>query len=129
MDTGTLYQLKNTINRAAVLNVPLDNMKATKDLLLVVFHAHIAAASEAILCRQRIESMSQLADSVVAWYVMLEKGSSVSTSSNGVLVYACDLLILGLLWMGFQDAMREGDDILEVPITRVQNNRKKKLHQ
>ena len=64
MDKGTLYQLKNTTNHTAVPNNPSDNMKATEDFLLVVVHAHIAAASEAILCRQRIESVSQLADSV-----------------------------------------------------------------
>ena len=53
--------------------------------------------------------MSQLADFVVASFITLEKGSTVSKSSNGVLVYACDLLTLGLLWMGFHDAIREGD--------------------
>lgn len=109
MDKGTLYQLKNTINRTAVPTDPSDNMKAAEDFLLVVLHAHITAASEAILKRQRIESVSQLADSVAASFITLEKGSTVGKSSDGVLVYACDLLTLGLLWMGFHDAIREGD--------------------
>ncbi len=109
MEKGTLYQLKATINRTSVPIDPSDNMKAAEDFLLVVLHAHITAASQAILSYTNIESVSALADSIVASYVRLQRGSAESACSDGVFVYACDVLSLGLLWMGFHDAIREGD--------------------
>ena len=90
-------------------NDPADNMKAAEDFLLVVLHAHIMAASETILSCANIDSVSALADSILASYVNLQLGSTGSSCSDGVFVYACDVLSLGLLWMGFHDAIQEGD--------------------
>ena len=109
MEKGTLYQLKTAINRTSVPNDPSDNMKAAEDFLLVVLHAHITAASQAILSFSNISSVSALANSIVASYVMLDRSSPRHACSDEVFVYACDVLSLGLLWMGFHDAIREGD--------------------
>ena len=97
MDKGTLYQLKNVTKRAA------------EDFLLVVLHAHIITASEKILQEKNITSVAELADSVVAESTLFQPGNNVSELSDGVFVYACDVLTLGLLWMGFHDATKEGD--------------------
>ena len=42
-------------------------------------------------------------------FTLLQPGNNVSELSDGVFVYACDVLTLGLLWMGFHDATQEGD--------------------
>ena len=126
MDKGTLYQLKNTIHRTSVPSDPSSNMKAAEDFLLLVLHAHITAASEAVCNNDGFESVFHLADSVVESYARLKGTLNASTSTDSVFVYACDLLTLGLLWMGFHDAIREGDGdsnvVLEVFIASVQNN-------
>ena len=109
MDKGTLHQMKVAIKRSSVPNDPADNMKAAEDFLLVVLRAHIMAASETILSCANIDSISALADSILASYVNLQLGSTASSCSDGVFVYACDVLSMGLLWMGFHDAIREGD--------------------
>lgn len=51
----------------------------------------------------------------------LNIGKPTNTSTDEVYLYACDLLTLGLLWMCFHDAIREGDDLLEVFITCIQD--------
>ena len=59
---------------------------------------------------------------------MLNKSSCVSKVPMGYLCYACDLLTLALLWMGFHDAIQEGDEERVMTywnINRVQNNGKK----
>ena len=109
MDKGTLHQMKVAIKHSSVPNDPANNMKAAEDFLLVVLHAHIMAASETIISCTNIDSVSALADSILASYVNLQLGSTGSSCSDGVFVYTCDVLSLGLLWMGFHDAIREGD--------------------
>ena len=109
MDKGTLYQLKNVTNRTSVPNDPAENMRAAEDFLLVVLHAHIITASEKILQEKNITSVAELADSVVAESTLFQPGNNVSELSDGVFVYACDVLTLGLLWMGFHDVTKEGD--------------------
>ncbi len=111
-DKGTLYQLKNIINRTSVPNDPADNMKAAEDFMLLVLHAHIIAACKELLGKNDIQSVSQLAEKVIECYVRLEGNSD---EDDQVLVYASDLLTLGLLWWGYHDAVREGDG------TRIQN--------
>lgn len=85
MDKGTLYQLKNTINRTSVPADPAANMKAAEDFDEVI-QALIIAASKDIIAQQDIESLSQLADSVVSSYFLLERDESRSTRSDGVCV-------------------------------------------
>ena len=89
MDKGTLYQLKNTINCTSVPSYQADNIKAVEDFLLVVMHAHIIAACEAVLKERSINSVSELAKFVVAAFTMLQKGNTVSKTSDGVFVYIC----------------------------------------
>lgn len=109
MDKGTLYQLKNVINRTSVPNDPADNMRAAEDFLLVILHAHVIAACERVLESKNFTSVATLADAVVASFTLLEPDNNVSELSDGVFVYACDILTLGLLWLGFYDSTKEGD--------------------
>lgn len=110
LDKGTLCQLKHLINRTSVPSDPDHNMKAAEDFLTVVLHAHIIAACDVILQQNKFVSVSELADSLLASYSKLDiGGGNVMKNVDGVHLYACDLLTLGLLWMGFHDAIREGD--------------------
>lgn len=69
VEKGTLYQLKNLINRTAVPTEPDTNLKAAEDFLLVVLHAHIVAAAEVILSQQSISSVGKLAEEIVNKYL------------------------------------------------------------
>lgn len=53
MDKGTMYQLKNLINRSLPSD-PSDNVKAAEDFLLLLVHAHvlISSCSFAVLSNQ-----------------------------------------------------------------------------
>ena len=84
-------------------------MKAAEDFLLVVLHAHIIAASEEILSEIPITSVDELSHSVLDSFVNLRLGDDEVNTDDGVLIYARELLTLGLFWMGFHDAIREGD--------------------
>ena len=48
-ESGTLYQIRNLLHRTAVPIDPGKNMKAAKDYLLLVLHAHVVATAERLL--------------------------------------------------------------------------------
>ena len=47
-ELGTMYQLRNKINRTSVTKHPEKNVKASEDFLALVLHAHVIAAAKAI---------------------------------------------------------------------------------
>ncbi len=47
-DGGTLYQLKNLINRRNVIKKPMDNLDACEDSIVLVTEAHILSAAMTI---------------------------------------------------------------------------------
>ena len=121
-EKGTLYQLKTLINRTSVPHSPDDNMKVAEDFLLVVLHAHVIAAAETLLKdnNNNEDSVHQLSTKIVSKFVNIWKNSgnrssdnesdeTSDASSNGIFVYASSILTLGLLWMAFYDAIKEGD--------------------
>jgi len=57
VEKGTLYQLKNLINRTAVPTEPDTNLKAAEDFLLAVLHAHIFAAAQTVLSLKTTSSV------------------------------------------------------------------------
>jgi len=109
MDKGTMYQLKNLINRS----VPSDpsNVKAVKAFLLLLIHVHIIAAAHIPYSMINSTSVSYLAKSPVATYLRLPLFDAKTSSviQDGVHAYALDFLSLGLLWVAFRDAIKEGD--------------------
>ena len=56
MDGGTLYQLRNLVNRRNVVNVPKNNVAACEEFFLLVVEAHILAAAMSVF------SMANLTD-------------------------------------------------------------------
>ena len=111
MDKGTMYQLRNLINRS-VPSDPSDNVKAAEDFLLLLVHAHVLAAARCLYSLNNTTSVAYLAKSVVATYLRLPQLDASTTSSaipDGVHAYALDFLSLGCLWAAFHDAIKEGD--------------------
>jgi len=175
LEKGTLYQLKNLINRTAVPTEPDTNLKVAEDFFLVVLHAHIVAAAEAVLALRSIASVEELAKKVVNTFLNItipspdelrhtsqsgkstrsqsvvnsstlmvkpltnhhessvastvssqntctqkrtsqsgtNKGKnqhqSQSSNHDGICLYAREVLSLGLIWLEFHDAVKEGD--------------------
>lgn len=104
-----MYQLKNLINRS-VPSDPSDNVKAAEDFLLH-FHVHIIAAARILYSMLNPTSVSYLAKSLVAKYLRLPlyHAKTSPVIQDGVRAYALDFLSLGLLWVAFRDAIKEGD--------------------
>lgn len=111
-DKGSLYQLRNLINRTAIKSDPSKNMKATEDFLMVVLHAYIVAGATKLM-NDEPTSCCEVAKSIVRKWIKISISSaqpSVPQNCNGTdYGYALDLMSLGLLWHGFHDAVREGD--------------------
>ena len=87
LEKGTLYQLKNLINRTAVPTEPDTNLKAAEDFLLVVLHAHIVAAAEAVMSQNNIASVGELANEVVKKFLnitipLIDELRHISQSGN-----------------------------------------------
>ncbi|XP_065912891.1 uncharacterized protein [Dysidea avara] len=126
-EIGTLYQLKNTINRTNVPSDPKDNLNACEDFLGVVLEAHIVAAAKTLLSSTEYESVFGLAASIVDSFLQIDLPNTQPSQTqqpgrsrrrgtrqqpvpvDGVHIYGTDVLTLGLLWLGFSDAIKEGD--------------------
>ena len=107
----TLYQLKNLINRTAVKSDPSKCMKAAEDFFTVVLYAYIMAAARKIMAKSTsLPSCIDVARQVVSNYITLTlPDSTASTYKGNTYGYGLDVLNLGLMWLGFHDAVREGD--------------------
>ncbi len=54
-DSGTLYQLRNLINRRNITNSPDSNVAASQDFLVTVVEAYVVAAAMAVFEMKLIE--------------------------------------------------------------------------
>jgi len=54
---GTLYQLRNAINRTNVVKVPLDNFHACDDFFVLTIECHVLSAAMKILNMDSLESL------------------------------------------------------------------------
>ena len=72
VEKGTLYQLRNLLNRTGVPMDPADNMKGAEDFLLVVLHSHIVAAANIILSDEdHPTDITLVSRSIVAKFVRI----------------------------------------------------------
>ena len=112
MEKGTLYQLRNQINRTAVPSDPADNMRAAEDFFLLALHSHVVVAARILLAHGIQDSVTLTAKSLVSTFLQLPSldGAAHPTEpEDGVHQYALEVLTLGILWHGFHDATKEGD--------------------
>lgn len=133
---GTLFQLRNLINRRNVLKDVRNDMNATEDFFETVAVGHIIAATLQFFGMQGISDTphnQSLQDAVELphaekWLVLstcigdlLQKFVSSSlacphhedfsfdTSEDGIYEYACTVLSMALFVLEFDDAVKEGD--------------------
>lgn len=118
-EKGTLYQLRNLIQRTSVHVHPKQGMNATEDFMQVLLGGHVLAASCHIAGLASVDafteetaeqhSITTLSDAIVNSFVQPFFFSSGNPASDTVHKYSCDVLILSLVWCSLKDAVREGD--------------------
>ena len=82
MERGTLFQLKNLLNRSAVPSEPDKNMKSAEDFLELVVTAHIVVAAQEQLKKAQSDCMHKLAETIVDRFVELGEGTMKSGSET-----------------------------------------------
>lgn len=126
MDGGTLYQLRNLINRRNVVSVPKNNVAACEEFFLLVVEAHILAAAMSVFGMTNLSDApsktffpdgSDNLDSLQKQQLLMLAVQSItdqfvsisvpdakkkrSEESDNVQAYASQVLTMGLLLMEF----------------------------
>ena len=136
IDKGTLYQLRNAINRANVSAAAEDDYNASDDFFVLVARCHIVAAAMQYLSMKEVSDMPshpQLTEDlwlrseserkdilqgitmeVVLLYANFEvqfRNPDNEAVDDRVQCYASELLTHGLMYMEFSDSIHEGDGL------------------
>ena len=74
---GTLYQMRNLINRSSVPKDPGDNMKAAEDFMQSVLYAHLVAAAETVEDLTGADTIADVAHIIISNYVLLPSHSII----------------------------------------------------
>ena len=69
-ELGTMYQLRNRINRTSVIKNLEKNVKATEDFLALMVHSHVIAAAKSIKAQR---NLSELASVIVEKFIHLPR--------------------------------------------------------
>ena len=132
MDGGTLYQLRNLINRRNVVSDPSNNVNACEDFLELVVTAHVLAAFMTILgmkclsddptsvlfpeggtTEEIFTGLLSVAQVVINDHTDFKYPAHTSQAPqkeyDGINEYAKEVLTLGLFYLEYKDAIREGD--------------------
>ena len=140
MERGTLYQLRNLINRRNITKSVKSDMNACEDFFEVVVTGHIIASAMELLGMSSIDDVPSstiiespeevwMKDDSERKAIIMEVASTIvdhnvdlstkfaatqtqvptSTCIDNVNAYSYETLSLGLLFMEFKDAIREGD--------------------
>jgi len=85
-------------------------MKGCEDFLLAVLHSHVISAAKEILSEgsDQYSNVESLAKEIVVRFISFDPDIN-DTTGDQVHQYALQVLNLGLLWHGFNDAIKEGD--------------------
>lgn len=114
---GTLFQLRNLLHRTQVTKDVKSNVFTTEDLLEVITQGHVLAAAMTVKSVTKLEDLSltesekiaSLSERIVDTFVAPIFFGEMDLPSDKVAVYAMELMLMGLLWYGFKDAISEGD--------------------
>ena len=127
MDTGTLFQLRNVINRRNVITDVSKDLTACEEFMQLATIAHVVSAaihiagvtnmselpSKIMSTDKPMAAVKSLVKTLISEMVRIEyiAGTSESTcpSIDSVQEYAKETLSLGLLLLEFKDGIREGD--------------------
>lgn len=128
---GTLYQLKNLINRTHVTK-PKQDFNACDDILEIVMTARLLAAAMEIFgmenlndvpCHESIptetawmendeerkKKIEEKSMCIVDKYINLSFNGMLSSSPDNIQNYSINLLTIGCLYLEFRDSLKEGD--------------------
>ena len=121
IDTGTLFQLRNLINRRNVNTDVSKDLTACEEFMQLATIAHVMSAaiqitgvtSKIMSTDKPMAAVKSLVKTLTSEMVRIEyiAGTSESTcpSIDSVQEYAKETLSLGLLLLEFKDGIREGD--------------------
>lgn len=110
-EKGTLPQLKVLINCSGNLD-PTKNMKGCEDFLLTVLHAHTVAAARYLMdtsdTSESLKNVEDMAREIVIRFVNFDPNVKIADQDK-MHLYSLQVLTLGLVWHGFNDAIKEED--------------------
>ena len=136
MERGTLYQLRNLINRRNVVNKVKSDVNAIEAFFELVVTGHIITCAMEVLGMSSIDDvpssgviqspeevwfkndserkaiLEEVSSLIVEQYVDLSTifhSKHLPATTDRINAYACETLSLGLLYIEFKDAIREGD--------------------
>ena len=139
MERGTLYQLRNLINRRNVIKRVKNDMNACEEFFKLVVTGYVVASAMELLGMSSVDDvpsstiqspedawmkddserksiLMEVASLIVEQNVDLSTTFSEAQSTNlssrppdNVYAYSCETLSLGLLFHEFKDAIKEGD--------------------
>jgi hypothetical protein len=134
-DGGTLYQLRNLINRRNIKKDPSKDVAASEDFFLLITEAHVLSAFMSVIgmaaidssphseyfpdgctelnTSQRCKILLSCTRQIVNKFVDLSycEKLNVNKQYDHVYAYASEILTLGLLLMEFEDSIKEGDGL------------------
>ena len=101
--------MKVLLNNSANLD-PSKNMKACEDFFLTVLHAHVLAAADYLteMCCLTASSSEEISKEIIVGFVNFDPDVKIKTGDK-LYQYSTQVLTLGLVWYGFNDAIKEGD--------------------
>ncbi len=131
-DGGTLYQLRNLINRCNVVKKPKKNVTACEEFFQLVLEVHILSAAMEVFGMTSIEDepssplfppgsagrspqarkdifLQGIREVVDRFVDVSFPAPTPASNDDHVQSYAREVLSLGLLFLEFTDAIREGD--------------------
>ena len=134
---GTLYQLRNKINRTNVVKNPKSNFDACEDFIETIITGHILIAalktleisslqdqpSDVVIGIESAENLwtytnterkavlHTVSQKIVKKYIdfSFNSHSHVLNNEDKVHTYACHLLSIGCFYLAYKDAIKEGD--------------------
>eukprot|EP00731_Ephydatia_muelleri_P020858 Em0013g585a len=106
MDTGTLFQLRNVINRWNVITDVSKDLTACEEFMQLATIAHVVSAAIHIA---GVTNMSELSSKIMSTDKPMAAVKSLVKTLISEMEYAKETLSLGLLLLEFKDGIREGD--------------------
>lgn len=121
-DHGTLYQLRNILNRTNVVKDPTKDFNACDDFFQLIISGHVIAAFEEVVPEdfdpatywmksdaERKQLLLQFSSDIVDQFIDFTFNEDRKKSTDKVQEYAIQLMSLGCFYLEFSDSIKEGD--------------------
>ena len=129
-DGGTMYHLRNLINRRNVTSDPSHNVDPSEDFFITIVEAYILNAAMDLYQMKSLsddpvdpslfsnidynksekrEALLKASEKVISKFVDISLETKIQRTSDGIYSYTCEVISLGLLLLEFNDAVHEGD--------------------